>query len=136
MTYFPASSPVGGSACRSAIALAVVAAIALAVFWFTRPKPIPVVVTEVARGRTPWDEGAPGRSPRGRKALILLALALVGLSGVYYVAFTLILLLSASLLRAGVGRPPQWWKAGLITCLWTAARKIRGPDGLFEDRGR
>jgi HlyD family secretion protein len=35
---------------RSAIALAVVLAIAAAVWWFSRPKPIPVVVTEVGRG--------------------------------------------------------------------------------------
>ena len=35
---------------RSAIGLAVVLAIAGAVWWFSRPKPIPVVVTEVGRG--------------------------------------------------------------------------------------
>src|SRR5512137_324304 len=35
---------------RIGLALAVLFAIALAVFWFTRPKPIPVVVTEVQRG--------------------------------------------------------------------------------------
>jgi HlyD family secretion protein len=35
---------------RLGIALALILAIAAAVFWFTRPKPIPVVVSEVQRG--------------------------------------------------------------------------------------
>lgn len=35
---------------RSAIALAVVVAVALLVWWLTRPKPIPVLVTEAQRG--------------------------------------------------------------------------------------
>src|SRR5512139_95232 len=35
---------------RSAIALAVVLAVAAAIWWFSRPKPIPVVVTEIGRG--------------------------------------------------------------------------------------
>ena len=35
---------------RIAIALAAIAAVGLAIWWFTRPKPIPVLVTEVQRG--------------------------------------------------------------------------------------
>ncbi|MDH4115658.1 MAG: efflux RND transporter periplasmic adaptor subunit [Burkholderiaceae bacterium] len=35
---------------RIAIALAAIAAVGLAIWWFTRPKPIPVMVTEVQRG--------------------------------------------------------------------------------------
>ena len=35
---------------RIAIALAAIAAVGVAIWWFTRPKPIPVLVTEVQRG--------------------------------------------------------------------------------------
>jgi hypothetical protein len=92
----------------------------LASYW-TLPPAIWVVI-EVARARTPWDEGGHmGRQRRWRSALMLLALMLVGLSGVYYAAFTLILLVAASLLQAGVGRGLLWWRAGLVTVAWTGA---------------
>ena len=78
----------------------------LASYW-TLPPALWVVI-EVARGRTPWDEGT-GTADRRRlrAALMLLALTLVGLSGAYYAGFTLILLVAASLLRAGAGRGPS-----------------------------
>jgi hypothetical protein len=92
----------------------------LASYW-TLPPALWVVI-QVARGRTPWDEGT-GTADRRRlrAALMLLALTLVGLSGAYYAGFTLILLVAASLLRAGAGREPRWWRAGMVTVLWTAA---------------
>ena len=92
----------------------------LASYW-TLPPALWVVI-EVARGRTPWDERTGTRDRRRlRAALMLLALTLVGLSGAYYAGFTLILLVAASLLRAGAGRDPRWWRAGMVTVLWTAA---------------
>lgn len=80
------------------------------------------VVIEVARGRTPWDVGAPtGPGRRRRTALMVTALVIVGLSGAYYAGFTLILLLTAATLRAGAGRERAWWRAGLVTMAITAA---------------
>lgn len=91
----------------------------LASYW-TLPPALWVVI-EVARGRTPWEDGwRPSRRSRPRAALMLVALAIVGSSGVYYAAFILILLVAACALRAGAGRRPTWWRPGLVTVSWTA----------------
>ena len=65
------------------------------------------LVLEVARGRpmlTPRREGR-SRWLGGRTLLTLAAVMVVGFSGVYYVAFTMVLLVAAALSRRIVGQP-------------------------------
>ncbi|QIM21420.1 hypothetical protein G7075_10285 [Phycicoccus sp. HDW14] len=65
------------------------------------------LVLEVARGRallTPAGTGTP-RWRGGRTLVTVAAVLVVGLSGVYYVAFTLVLLLVAAVARRVVGSP-------------------------------
>ena len=65
------------------------------------------LVLEVARGRPLYTTTAQGRPTwRGsRSALTFAAILVVGLSGVYYVAFTLVLLAVAAIARRVVGAP-------------------------------
>ena len=79
------------------------------------------LVLAVARGKSPFETVRAARSDRRRGALTAVALTLVGLSGAYYAGFTLLLLTAALLLRAGAGRPPGWWKGGLVSIVWLAA---------------
>lgn len=77
----------------------------LAAYWV-----VPVclwLVLEVARGRSLLSRGGDGRARwrGGRTLLTLTAVVLVGLSGVYYVAFTLVLLLVVTVVRRVVGAP-------------------------------
>lgn len=77
----------------------------LAAYWV-----VPValwLVLEVARGRALLSPARPGRPWwRGGRTLVTVAACLVvGLSGVYYVGFTLVLLVVAALARRAVGKP-------------------------------
>ncbi|MBM6400934.1 hypothetical protein [Phycicoccus sonneratiae] len=83
------------------------------------------LVLEVARGRallSPAGTGTP-RWRGGRTLVTVAAVLVVGLSGVYYVAFTLILLLVAALARRfGGGSPVDLLRgvavmAGLVVCI-------------------
>lgn len=71
------------------------------------------VVLAVARGRGPLDPGAP--TSRRRLTAQLACLVLVGMSGAYYAGFTVLLLLAATALRAGAGRPRSWWVGGAVS---------------------
>ena len=74
------------------------------------------LVLEVARGRSLLSRGADGR-PRWRGARTLVTMAaivIVGLSGVYYVGFTLVLLFVVTVARRIGGSPRDLLPGGLV----------------------
>ena len=72
------------------------------------------LVLEVGRGRPLWTGPVAGR--RSRRALVVAAVLVVGLSGAYYVGYTLLLLVAATLARRVVGSPRDLFR-GLAVAL-------------------
>ncbi|WP_299442800.1 hypothetical protein [uncultured Phycicoccus sp.] len=61
------------------------------------------LVLEVGRGRPLWT--GPVAGSRSRRTVVVAAVLVVGLSGAYYVGYTLLLLVAATLARRVVGAP-------------------------------
>ena len=81
------------------------------------------LVLEVGRGRPLWTGPVAGR--RSRRGLVVSAILVVGLSGAYYVGYTLLLLVAATLARRVVGTPRDLLR-GLAVALGLAVT-IAGP---------
>lgn len=71
------------------------------------------LVLEVARGRSLWRGRVAGSVPR--RAVTVTAVLVVGLSGAYYVGFTLILLAVATVARRAVGVPRDLLRGLAVT---------------------
>ena len=99
------------------------------------------LVVEVARGTPLWppagalrSHGAPGRAVRRRAMALAAIVAAIGLSDVYYVAFTVILLAFALVLRLATGTRPRKLVPEVLTT--AAVGLLCGATLFVATRGR